>query len=137
MKTKKCSSAAKRTGRPGTRHHGAARKIHQRAQEQTHHLRASFRPNQAAARQKPRRANDLNAATADLTGKRQAIVAQLDPELVRTYDVLRKSKKGRAVAPIKGTSCSLCGHEIPIGLLPRQAGNEVMFCSNCERILLP
>jgi predicted nucleic acid-binding Zn-ribbon protein len=54
------------------------------------------------------------------------------------YEGLIKSKKGRAVAHIKGAACSACGFAIPSGLASRaRVGEELVFCVNCERILVP
>ncbi len=79
---------------------------------------------------------DLDAADADLIRKRDALRGQLSAETRRVYDELRRTKKGRAVAQIKGSSCSACGYQVPSGLISRAAlGDELVFCVNCGRIL--
>jgi predicted nucleic acid-binding Zn-ribbon protein len=81
---------------------------------------------------------DLDAADAELAQKRATVRAQIDAAALRVYDNLRVTKKGRAVALIKNGSCSVCGYAIPSGLISRvKAGNELVFCTNCERILAP
>ncbi len=78
----------------------------------------------------------LDAADAELARKRDSIRAQLSLETLRVYDELRQTKKGRAVAMMKGSSCATCGYEVPSGLISRvRAGTELVFCSNCQRIL--
>jgi uncharacterized protein len=78
----------------------------------------------------------LDASDADLTLKRDAIRAQLSNETLRVYDDLRRMKKGRAVAAVKAASCGACGYAVPSGLISRvKAGNELVLCSNCGRIL--
>ena len=60
------------------------------------------------------------------------------PEHLQIYDGLRRDKKGRAVAVMKGKSCSACGYEVPSGLIARvKNGTDLVYCSNCLRILLP
>lgn len=79
----------------------------------------------------------LDVSDADLEHKRQTLRAQIKPDDLRVYDDLRRSKKGRAVAPIKGTSCSACGFAVPSGLISRaKLGDEMVFCVNCGRILV-
>lgn len=95
---------------------------------------------QTAARQDKDRAmlSQLDASDAELARKRDALRAQLDANTLRVYDHLRATKKGRAVAPLKNTSCSACGFAVPSGLISRvKVGTELVFCTNCERILAP
>jgi predicted nucleic acid-binding Zn-ribbon protein len=78
----------------------------------------------------------LDTADAELTRKRDAVRAQLPAETLRVYDDLRRTKKGRALAHINVASCSVCGYAVPSGLISRvRLGNELVFCTNCERIL--
>lgn len=80
--------------------------------------------------------HSLDASDAELKSKREAIRARLSAETLRAYDHLRETKKGRAVVRMKGSSCAACGYEVPSGLVARvKTGNELVFCSNCERIL--
>lgn len=80
----------------------------------------------------------LDASDADLARKRDALRAQLPADALRVYDDLRHTKKGRAVVLIKASSCSACGTAVPSGLISRlKLGNELVFCTNCERILAP
>lgn len=80
--------------------------------------------------------HDLDTSDAALARKRDAIRAQLSVETLRIYDHLRQTKKGRAVVMMKGSSCTACGYEVPSGLIARvKAGSELVFCTNCERIL--
>jgi predicted nucleic acid-binding Zn-ribbon protein len=80
----------------------------------------------------------LNTSDNQLTGKRQSLRARLPADTLRTYDDLRQTKKGRAVVAMKGSACSACGTAIPSGLISRvRLGNELVFCTNCARILAP
>lgn len=79
---------------------------------------------------------ELDASDIELARKRAAIRAQLPTESLRVYDDLRRTKKGRAVAAIKASSCAACGYAVPSGLISRaRVGTELVFCTNCERIL--
>lgn len=80
----------------------------------------------------------LDADDAALELKRQAHRAQLPTDVLRTYDHLRQTKKGRAVVKVMAASCVACGTALPSGLLSRlKLNNELVFCTNCERILAP
>jgi hypothetical protein len=80
----------------------------------------------------------LDASDAELAHKRETLRAQLDAQTLRTYDHLRATKKGRAIASIKHASCGQCGYAIPGGLISRiKLGSELVVCTNCERILAP
>lgn len=82
--------------------------------------------------------HELETTSAGLTQKRDALRAQLPPATLVLYDDLRRTKKGRAVALLKGSNCSGCGNEVPSGLLSRvKHGDELVFCVNCGRILAP
>lgn len=81
---------------------------------------------------------NLDAEDADLERKRQALRARLSTDVLRTYDHLRQIKKGRAVVRVQAASCIACGTAVPSGLMSRlKIGNELVFCTNCERILAP
>lgn len=78
----------------------------------------------------------LSARLAALDEARAQTRAALAAESLRTYDRLRQTKAGRAVAPIKRDACSACGVAVPSGLLQRvREGTEMVLCSGCGRIL--
>jgi len=79
----------------------------------------------------------LAASDRDLYHKRDGLRAQVPPAPLAAYDSLRLSKKGRAVAAMKGNSCAACGFEVPSGLVSRaKLGDELVMCANCGRILV-
>jgi uncharacterized protein len=62
--------------------------------------------------------------------------AGLDPVDLVIYDRLRESRAGRAVARLKNDGCSVCGVQMPSGLVSRvDDGDELVFCPGCGRIL--
>lgn len=62
--------------------------------------------------------------------------SELDPESLRAYDHLRRTKANRAVSLVRRDACSTCGVSVPTGLKQRiHTGDELVFCSGCGRIL--
>lgn len=81
---------------------------------------------------------DLERLDAELARKRTDLRSRLSAETLRIYDDLRQDKKGRAVAIMQNSTCSKCGSQVPSGLIARvKAGQELVFCPNCGRILAP
>ncbi|MGB8646430.1 MAG: hypothetical protein WCF84_14420 [Anaerolineae bacterium] len=79
----------------------------------------------------------LQATAAQLNQEREHLRSQIAAPDLSTYDSLSQSKKGSAVAHIKGASCAVCGYAIPSGIASRaRIGDELMFCVNCGRILV-
>lgn len=80
--------------------------------------------------------HSLESRLSGLLAERQATVAGIDADSLRTYDRLRQTKAGRAVAVIRHSACGVCGVAVPTGLVQRvHAGSELVFCSGCGRIL--
>lgn len=78
----------------------------------------------------------LVATVERLTAERGAAVTLVAPEDLETYDTLRRTRRGTAVARLDGTTCGRCG------VAPSQAridaartGEEIVMCGNCGRIL--
>ncbi len=93
---------------------------------------------EAQSRQARAALAETERADRELMRRREALRAQLAVDALAVYDELRRTKKGRAVAPIKGTSCAACGFAVPSGLISRaNLGDELVFCTNCGRILAP
>ena len=74
----------------------------------------------------------LPAELARQTAARQAAPAAL----VATYDNLRPRRGGRAVAQLDGDECSAClVAASPFTLEAARFGDELVYCSNCGRLL--
>ena len=59
-----------------------------------------------------------------------------DAALLQLYDKLASTRGGRAIAKIEGGGCSGCRISLPMNVLQRaRAGNDLVQCSSCERIL--
>ncbi len=72
-----------------------------------------------------------------LKQKRETMVAAIDPALLRTYEKLRASKKGHALAGVnKDGSCMACRLQVqPQVVAEVKRGISILTCSNCQRIL--
>ncbi len=83
-----------------------------------------------------REKQSLAKRLAELKAQREETRASLDADALRQYDHLRRTRAGRAVAQVKGDSCSVCGVNVPTGMIHRvRAGEEIVCCSSCGRIL--
>jgi uncharacterized protein len=74
----------------------------------------------------------LPVALTRQTAARQAVPAAL----LATYDNLRPRRGGRAVAQLDGDECSAClVAASPFTLEAARFGDELVYCSNCGRLL--
>lgn len=68
--------------------------------------------------------------------ERQAAVTSIPPEELRLYEVLRKQRRGIAVAKVVDRACSACGSTLSAVLLhTARSANQITRCDNCGRIL--
>ncbi|MCH7837024.1 MAG: hypothetical protein IIC26_00800 [Chloroflexi bacterium] len=82
------------------------------------------------------RQSTLEGEIASLEGQRAKLAAGGDEVLLDRYDELRAGRQGQAVAKVQGGSCQGCRILLPVNLIQRaRAGDEVVQCNNCERIL--
>src|SRR5438094_211066 len=79
----------------------------------------------------------LEEELAALRQKRETMVAAIDPSLVRTYEKLRRSKKGHALAGVnKDGSCMACRlHVQPQVVAEVKRAATIHTCEHCQRIL--
>ena len=112
----------------------------ERAQKQADAQDASLKKTQASsasdAHKLERERDALAVRLAELDVEYSNQRAALNPDDLATYDRLRQSKAGRAVARLKDNGCAGCGVQIPSGLESRvDEGEELVFCPGCGRIL--
>lgn len=68
---------------------------------------------------------------------RAALLRQLPEEARELYEKLLQARRGKAVAPLRGESCSGCGMVVPPNdRLRVLAMHEVACCRSCSRILV-
>ena len=78
----------------------------------------------------------LEEEIALLEQRRVEQAGRVDGGLLPLYDRLRAGRQGRAVAKVEGGACQGCRISLPMNLVQRvRAGQEVVQCTNCERIL--
>ena len=79
----------------------------------------------------------LEAELAEVTRKRKEMAAGVEPSLLRTYDKLRVTRKGQALAGVtKEGNCRACRLQIePQVVSDVKRANTVLTCSYCHRIL--
>jgi uncharacterized protein len=84
---------------------------------------------------------ELDEVEAELTarrGEREALAADIDPELLELYDDLRRQKKGVGVAALVDGVCQGCHEKLSAVELDRlkRAEGGVARCEYCRRILV-
>ncbi len=95
---------------------------------------AAWKENQDALRREQERLKaDLDEAARD----REALLPQIQPGDLDLYQSLRRGKGGLVVAVMRDRACTACGMEVPPGQLERGREAGLLFCGNCERILVP
>jgi predicted nucleic acid-binding Zn-ribbon protein len=71
-----------------------------------------------------------------LESEREAILGNISPEDVATYEKLQDRFQGIVVAEVVGGNCSICGVDLARSKLQDiQSGSELIRCSQCNRIL--
>jgi predicted nucleic acid-binding Zn-ribbon protein len=79
----------------------------------------------------------LTAVIRGLDARRAELVTDIDATDVALYERLRPKRGGRAVAPLKGEHCGVCGIQLPrTDLDAARAGQRLVQCTGCHRILL-
>jgi hypothetical protein len=69
--------------------------------------------------------------------RRDALVAQLDPQLRSRYERIRRSKGDMAVVGIVQGSCTGCGYHLPAQrVLELQRAELLIACEECGRLLV-
>lgn len=78
----------------------------------------------------------LAATVERLQAQREAAVALITPEDQATYDTLRRTRRGAAVARLDGSTCGRCGvAPSQVRIDAARTGEEIVMCGNCGRIL--
>jgi predicted nucleic acid-binding Zn-ribbon protein len=71
-----------------------------------------------------------------LTAERQLLASQIPSDQITTYDRLRKSKRGVAVATVDDDSCGSCGSSLtPAERQAARSPAQLVTCPSCSRIL--
>lgn len=96
-------------------------------------LEAAWREEQAELGERIER---LTAEVEEYQIERRALASELEPDLLRTYDHVRRAHQGRGVARLDRNLCLGCRISLPVSTVNRaRAGSALVQCPNCERIL--
>jgi predicted nucleic acid-binding Zn-ribbon protein len=69
--------------------------------------------------------------------KREKIAEELNPDLLKKYERIKKSRDGLAVVRIQGETCGGCFSSIPPQLINEaKVGDKIITCGSCGRILI-
>ncbi|MDP2663488.1 MAG: C4-type zinc ribbon domain-containing protein [Dehalococcoidia bacterium] len=81
--------------------------------------------------------DDLSRDLDTLRGERDRLASQVGAPTLATYQRIRESRQGLAVASVSRGTCTGCRITITaIDLQRARAGRDLVFCQSCGRILL-
>ncbi|HIP87440.1 MAG TPA: hypothetical protein EYH27_03260 [Anaerolineales bacterium] len=103
------------------------------AQEHLEAVEREWSAEQAALREEKER---LEAHLREIAEAREELLPSIPPADLEVYRSLRQTKGGLAVAQVVNGACVGCGMEVPSARLQAARGDELVFCGNCERVLL-
>ncbi|HXZ04466.1 MAG TPA: C4-type zinc ribbon domain-containing protein [Ktedonobacteraceae bacterium] len=82
------------------------------------------------------RRDQLNVKRQELLANREQFVSNIDADLLKRYEALKRSKQGRAISKVDQNSCQWCRVILTPSELQRvRANTDLQLCSNCGRIL--
>src|SRR5436309_2090435 len=82
------------------------------------------------------RRDQLAVRQQELQGRRAQLASSIEPQFVNRYDVMRRTKQGRAVSKVDQNSCQWCRVILTPSELQRvRTGTDLQTCTNCGRIL--
>jgi predicted nucleic acid-binding Zn-ribbon protein len=72
----------------------------------------------------------------ELAEQEQALIPDLDPEVLFKFDRIIRNKMGKGIVAIKGGVCTGCHMILPVQFANSvRMGEEIVFCPYCSRIL--
>ncbi|HQR39284.1 MAG TPA: C4-type zinc ribbon domain-containing protein [Blastocatellia bacterium] len=83
----------------------------------------------------------IQAEIDELRSKRGGIAKEVSPNMLRVYDRIAQTRKGRAMSEVRGEKgasgkCSACNMALrPAVFSLIRRGEELIVCDNCSRIL--
>ncbi len=82
------------------------------------------------------RREQLEAKQQELQAKREQFASNIDADLLKRYEALKRTKQGRVVSKVEQNSCQWCRVILTPSEMQRvRASAELQMCSNCGRIL--
>ena len=83
------------------------------------------------------RVEGLRAQGEGARTERAALVGQIEPRLVKEYELIRKGKKGIGIVSYTAGRCQGCNVQLPVNIQQRAASGKLppVKCPSCGRIL--
>ena len=82
------------------------------------------------------RGEQLESKRQEIQARRDQFAGSIDAELLKRYEVLKRSKQGRAVSRVEQSSCQWCRVILtPSELQRARVSQDLQQCGNCGRIL--
>lgn len=82
------------------------------------------------------RRDQLEVRQQELQDRRAQLASTIEPQFVNRYDVMRRTKQGRAISKVEQNSCQWCRVILTPSELQRvRTGTDLQTCTNCGRIL--
>jgi predicted nucleic acid-binding Zn-ribbon protein len=82
------------------------------------------------------RRDQLDVKLQELQANREQFVSNIDANLLKRYEALKRTKQGRAVSKVDQNSCQWCRVILTPSELQRvRVSADLQMCSNCGRIL--
>lgn len=82
------------------------------------------------------RRDQLDVKRQELLANREQFVSNIDTNLLKRYEALKRTKQGRAISKVDQNSCQWCRVILTPSELQRvRANTDLQMCSNCGRIL--
>ncbi len=131
---------------------GKARKL---AEQELGNLNAKLSENQTELDAKGKKAEDLRAELARITGElegkragwgeilkekhqaKETLKAAVRPDIFKKYEAIRLKRGGRGIVPVKNECCQGCFIHIPpqVYIQIKKGSDELIMCPHCYRIL--
>jgi len=71
-----------------------------------------------------------------LENNRNKLIKDIEPSVIKRYDIVRKARRGTAVVPVLGASCSGCGAMVPPQKIAEIRLDKIPHtCDECSRFL--
>ena len=71
-----------------------------------------------------------------LEDDRNKLMRSIEPQVLKRYDIVRKARRGTAVVPVLGASCSGCGAVVPPQKIAEIRTDKTPYtCDECSRFL--
>jgi len=71
-----------------------------------------------------------------LENDRDKLIKEIEPSVIKRYDIVRKARHGTAVVPVLGASCSGCGAMVPPQKIAEIRLDKIpLTCDECSRFL--